>query len=173
MRRSPGEPSIRFGHYLSWRRAGFGPIAIGLCLTLIHLISIPVTNTSVNPARSTGPAIFLTVAGGHPVFFFLGMAWWGFSFWMGVPGVLQMLADRSNEPGERAGDAQGYMAIGRTIGPAVGGVFADAAAFIPLAAVAAIGVTASGGVVMAVQDGRASLPPTGPLRATSPDIGET
>ena len=38
--------------------AGFAPIAIGLCLTLIHLISIPVTNTSVNPARSTAPALF-------------------------------------------------------------------------------------------------------------------
>ena len=38
--------------------AGFAPIAIGLGLTLIHLISIPVTNTSVNPARSTGVAIF-------------------------------------------------------------------------------------------------------------------
>ena len=48
--------------------AGFAPIAIGLCLTLIHLISIPVTNTSVNPARSTGPAlieqIMLGSAGG-------------------------------------------------------------------------------------------------------------
>ncbi len=39
--------------------AGFAPIAIGLCLTLIHLISIPVTNTSVNPARSLAPAIFV------------------------------------------------------------------------------------------------------------------
>ncbi|MCF7503386.1 MULTISPECIES: aquaporin Z [Vibrio] len=39
--------------------AGFAPIAIGLCLTLIHLISIPVTNTSVNPARSTGVAVFV------------------------------------------------------------------------------------------------------------------
>jgi aquaporin Z len=38
---------------------GFAGIAIGLMLTLIHLISIPVTNTSVNPARSTGPAIFV------------------------------------------------------------------------------------------------------------------
>ncbi len=38
--------------------AGFAPIAIGLCLTLIHLISIPVSNTSVNPARSTGVAFF-------------------------------------------------------------------------------------------------------------------
>jgi aquaporin Z len=39
--------------------AGFAGLAIGLCLTLIHLISIPVTNTSVNPARSTGPALFV------------------------------------------------------------------------------------------------------------------
>ena len=39
--------------------AGFAPIAIGLALTLIHLISIPVTNTSVNPARSLGPALFV------------------------------------------------------------------------------------------------------------------
>jgi len=43
---------------------GFAPIAIGLCLTLIHLISIPVTNTSVNPARSTGVAVF---AGGWAI----------------------------------------------------------------------------------------------------------
>ena len=38
---------------------GFAPVAIGLCLTLIHLISIPVTNTSVNPARSTGVALYV------------------------------------------------------------------------------------------------------------------
>ncbi len=44
--------------------AGLAPIAIGLCLTLIHLISIPVTNTSVNPARSTGVAVF---AGGWAI----------------------------------------------------------------------------------------------------------
>lgn len=47
---------------------GFAPIAIGLGLTLIHLVSIPVTNTSVNPARSLGPALF---AGGGP----LGQLW--------------------------------------------------------------------------------------------------
>lgn len=43
---------------------GLAPVAIGLCLALIHLISIPVTNTSVNPARSTGVAVF---AGGWAV----------------------------------------------------------------------------------------------------------
>ncbi|EHM00966.1 aquaporin Z [Acetobacteraceae bacterium AT-5844] len=51
---------------------GFAPIAIGLALTLIHLIAIPVTNTSVNPARSTGPAL---VAGGA----YLGQLW---LFWL-------------------------------------------------------------------------------------------
>jgi aquaporin Z len=56
------------------RRApqGFAPLPIGLCLTLIHMISIPVTNTSVNPARSLGPAIF---AGGA----LLGQVW---LFWV-------------------------------------------------------------------------------------------
>ena len=59
---------------------GFAPIAIGLTLTLIHLISIPVTNTSVNPARSTGPAL---IAGGWA----LGQLW---LFWVApiVGGIL-------------------------------------------------------------------------------------
>jgi len=53
---------IILGSTSSRAPAGFAPIAIGLGLTLIHLISIPVTNTSVNPARSIGPALF---AGGE------------------------------------------------------------------------------------------------------------
>ncbi|MBV9647358.1 MAG: aquaporin Z [Candidatus Eremiobacteraeota bacterium] len=55
------------------RRApgGFAPIAIGLALTVIHLISIPVTNTSVNPARSTGPALFV----GSPALAQLWLFW--------------------------------------------------------------------------------------------------
>lgn len=72
--------------------AGFAPIAIGLALTLIHLISIPVTNTSVNPARSTGPALF---AGGA----YVGQLW---MFWLApiVGGMLggvvaRMLGDQA------------------------------------------------------------------------------
>lgn len=63
--------------------AGFAPIAIGLALTLIHLISIPVTNTSVNPARSTGVALFAETAA-------LGQLW---LFWLApiVGGVLGAL----------------------------------------------------------------------------------
>ena len=50
--------------------AGFAPIAIGLALTLIHLISIPVTNTSVNPARSTGVTLFAETAAMHQLWLF-------------------------------------------------------------------------------------------------------
>src|SRR5690606_27811917 len=53
-------------------RKGFAPIAIGLALTAVHLLSIPVTNASVNPARSTGPALF---AGGWAI----GQLW---VFWV-------------------------------------------------------------------------------------------
>jgi aquaporin Z len=53
--------------------AGFAGIPIGLALTLIHLVSIPVTNTSVNPARSTGPALFAGSA-------YIGQLW---LFWIG------------------------------------------------------------------------------------------
>lgn len=66
--------------------AGLAPLAIGLALTLIHLISIPVTNTSVNPARSTGPALFV---GGWA----LSQLW---LFWVAplIGGVLGALAYR-------------------------------------------------------------------------------
>jgi aquaporin Z len=50
---------IILGSTSSRAPAGFAPLAIGLGLTLIHLVSIPVTNTSVNPARSTGQALFV------------------------------------------------------------------------------------------------------------------
>jgi len=66
--------------------AGFAPLAIGLCLTLIHLVSIPVSNTSVNPARSTATAIF---AGGP----YVAQLW---LFWVApiVGGVLGAIIHR-------------------------------------------------------------------------------
>ena len=72
--------------------AGFAPLAIGLALTMIHLVSIPITNTSVNPARSTGPALFV---GGWA----LGQLW---LFWVAplIGGVLGGVVYRwlSEEP---------------------------------------------------------------------------
>jgi len=75
---------------------GFAALAIGLSLTLIHLVSIPVTNTSVNPARSTGPAIMLAFGGDS---WALGQLW---LFWVapiigGIAGALIYRAIASEE----------------------------------------------------------------------------
>lgn len=116
---------------------------------------------------TAGPAAVLSVAGGSMLWFYVGLAWWGFAFWMGLPGVLEMLAARSLRPDERAGDAQGLMAFGRSIGPGVGGVFVDGGSFEGLALAAGIGLTLSGLVVVGVQEGREALPPSD-IRTVSP-----
>lgn len=72
--------------------SGFAPLAIGLCLTLIHLVSIPVSNTSVNPARSTGVALFAQTGA-------VGQLW---LFWVapivgGIIGALVYKAIASNK----------------------------------------------------------------------------
>lgn len=110
---------------------------------------------------SIAPAAVLTAVGPMP-FFFIGMAWWGFAFWMAIPGVLQMLVDRSLEPSERAGDGQGVMAIGRALGPAMGGYFVDTGALIALSVVSGIGIAGSGFTVVGIKQGREKLPPTDP-----------
>ena len=109
---------------------------------------------------TAGPAAILSVMGGSVLWFYVGLAWWGFAFWMGLPGVLEMLAARSLRPDERAGDAQGLMAFGRSAGPGIGGIFVDGANFEGLAIAAGIGLTLSGIVVIGVQEGREALPPT-------------
>ncbi len=106
---------------------------------------------------SIAPAALLTIAGGSPVFFMLGMVWWGFAFWMAVPGVLQMLSEHSLARDERAGDAQALMAIGRSIGPVIGGPFVDGGSFIGLALMSSVGLALSGALIMGVQEGRDRL----------------
>ncbi len=80
---------------------GFAALAIGLALTLIHLISIPVTNTSVNPARSTGPALILAFAGKS---WALGQLW---LFWVApiVGGVAGALLYRAIAADDTVSDA--------------------------------------------------------------------
>lgn len=119
---------------------------------------------------SIGVASLLSVIGPVPLFY-LGMFWWGFGFWMGVPGVLQMLVDRSLEPSERAGDGQGVLALGRAGGPALGGAFVDAGALIGLAVTSAVGTALAGASVIAVKEGRDRLPATDP-RTVDDESGE-
>ena len=110
---------------------------------------------------SIGPAALVSVIG-PPVMFYVGFFWWGFAFWMAIPGVLQMLVDRSLEPSERAGDGQGVLALGRAAGPALGGAFVDNGALTALAATTAIGVAIAGVSIVGVKEGRDRLPATDP-----------
>jgi predicted MFS family arabinose efflux permease len=103
---------------------------------------------------ATAVGAVVTVVPGGPIAFLIGMTWWGFAFWMGLPGVLALLSARSLEPGERAGDAQGWMAFGRAAGPLGGGLFIDASAHVALALTAASGLMAAGTIVSGVQWGR-------------------
>ncbi len=71
---------------------------------------------------STGIMAILLATASSTWVFAGAAAWWGFAFWMGVPGVFTILASRSDYPEERAGDAQAVMAIGRVFGPLAGGI---------------------------------------------------
>ena len=91
---------------------------------------------------------------------------------MGVPGVLQMLVDRSLEPSERAGDGQGVLALGRATGPVLGGAFVDNGALTGLAVTAAAGTAVSGLLVVGVKEGRDRLPPSDPRTLDQQDPPE-
>ncbi len=69
----------------------------------------------------TGVCALLIATVHQPLVFWLALPTWGFAFWMGIPGVYSLLAERSHYPEERAGDAQAIMAAGRVIGPLLGG----------------------------------------------------
>lgn len=145
---------------------GMSPAATSFAFSLnagAGLLGAQFSRRHVVPGRwmvTVAPAALLTILGGSPALFYVGMAWWGFAFWMSVPGVLQMLAQRSLARDERAGDAQALMAFGRAGGPAMGGVFVDAGSFGGLAVIASAGLALSGMMVMGVQEGRERLPVT-------------
>lgn len=73
----------------------------------------------------TGLCAFVVMSGRGPVLFGLAIIVWGFAFWMAIPGVFTVLAERSANPSDRAGDAQAVMAAGRVLGPFIGGLVID------------------------------------------------
>lgn len=98
-------------------------------------------------AVSAGVAFMVPV----PAVVVAGLWVWGMAFWAAVPRLLRLLEERSNRPGERTGDAQGLMAIGRIAGPLLGGGVEAAGGFALLGAVAAAGIGGSAVAVGAVE----------------------
>jgi len=86
-----------------------------------------------------------------PAAFFAGMAGWGFCFWMSVPRLLNHVADWSFVPEERVGDAQGIMALGRSVGPAAASLLVGHGHFGGLAVFTGVGLAGATGLVGAVE----------------------
>lgn len=127
-----GSSVFTFGAVIAADRTTLSLSAISLAYSANAVAAIP----SARWSGRRGPAgawiigcgvcavIMGAVASG--VAFVAAIAFWGFAFWMGVPGAFSLLASRSDHPGERAGDAQAVMAAGRVVGPLAGGVLLDA-----------------------------------------------
>lgn len=122
-----GSAVFVFAAVIGQDEVGLGALAVSFAFSANALASVP-------SARYRGPrklpGLWMAVTGlmavlvasvHEPIVFWVALPIWGFSFWMGIPGVYSMLAERSKYPGERAGDAQAVMAAGRVVGPLLGG----------------------------------------------------
>lgn len=136
---------------------GMSGLALSLGFSLHSLAGLVGARYPVRPERSW-PWIGLTaisatalVVAPDPVVFYVAMITWGFGFWMAIPGVLDSLAAWSFVREERVGDAQGVMAAGRAIGPAVGGILVGTGAFLALGLAAGAGLAVAAALVAAVE----------------------
>ena len=107
---------------------GLSPFVVSLAFSANAIAGLPSARYRGNRPLAglwmsdTGFSALLVSTLHHPAVFWTAMVAWGFAFWMGIPGAFSLLAERSNYPDERAGDAQAIMAGGRVFGPLVGGV---------------------------------------------------
>lgn len=127
-----GSAVFVFAAALGVDRAGLDPVVVSLAFSANAVAGIA-------PARYRGPrplaGLWLVGTGLMAVVltnvtigfvYWLAVAIWGFAFWAGIPGIFKLLADRSANPADRAGDAQSIMAAGRVLGPLLGAVFLEA-----------------------------------------------
>lgn len=138
---------------LADREIAMEAVAVSLGYSLNALTGLIGARRLPRPARSWPWMVVIVASAGtlvavpNPVVFYLSMAAWGFAFWMAVPGVLGAIADWSLVADERTGDAQAVMALGRAVGPAVGGILVGAGRFGPLGVFAALGMAVAAGMV--------------------------
>lgn len=126
-----GSAVFQYAVVLGTSRLGLHPSTIAIVFSANALAAVPGAKW---PWRRGIPGPWLAAAATCAVImpmatnsavFAVAIIFWGFAFWMGMPGVFKVLADRSVHPGDRAGDAQAVMAAGRVAGPFIGGVVLD------------------------------------------------
>lgn len=132
---------------------GMTALTVSIAFSLNALLAVP-SARSRHRRRLSGVWVVLTGLMGllvtvwHvPAVFLAAMGLWGFAFWMAVPGAFVLLASRSRFPDERAGDAQAVMALGRVVGPALGGLLYVNAPLVVLGLVGG-GIVAAAGVLL-------------------------
>lgn len=136
---------------------GLTPLTVSWALSLNAVAGVLATRRT---ARKRHAALWLVLTGlsalvigtiGSSPVFFLALATWGFAFWMAVPAVLRLLADRSINPSERMGDAQAAMAAGRVVGPLLGGAALGAGQFARLSIVGSSVILAAAVAIAVVE----------------------
>lgn len=140
---------------------GLTPLTVSWALSLNAVAGVAATRQT---ARTRHAALWLVATAlsalavgfiGSSVLFFLALTLWGFAFWMAVPAILRLVAERSNNPSERMGDAQAAMASGRVLGPLLGGAALGAGQFARLSVVGALVIFAAAVAVAIVERHRA------------------
>jgi DHA1 family inner membrane transport protein len=138
-------------------RAGLAPLAVSLGFSLNALSGIFATRITARPGTgwvwlmTAAAAACVTGVAGNGLLWMVAMGVWGFAFWMAVPVLFRLLAQKSLRPDERIGDAQGLMGLGRMIGPAVGGAVLGADRFVQVTLLATAGMVTCGAVTGGVE----------------------
>lgn len=131
---------------------GLSPLMVSLAFSANALAGIP--SARFRGVRALpgawimmiGAAALVLLLWHQPIPFVIALMMWGFAYWMAVPGAYALLAKRSRYPDERAGDAQAVMAIGRVVGPLIGGLLYDTS--LPALAAFAGALFAAAGVIL-------------------------
>lgn len=136
---------------------GLTPLTVSWALSINAVAGVVATRRT---ARSRHAAVWLVVTSlsalavgiiASSLVFFVVLAIWGYAFWMAVPAILRLLAERSKNPSERMGDAQAAMAAGRVVGPILGGAALGAGQFARLSIFGAAVILAAAVAIAVVE----------------------
>ena len=145
--------------------AHLSPLVVSIAFSLNALVGVIATRFATKSGTAwmwLGASALGALGVGlvaSPIIYMIAMISWGFVFWMGLPAIFILLADRSLSPAERVGDAQSLMALGRVVGPIVGGALLGVGEFDRLSVVGAIGLLSAALVVGVVETARLRLAP--------------
>lgn len=126
-----GSAVFQYAVVLGTDRVGLQAGTVALILSANALAAIPAARWPRSRGLpgpwlvATGICAVVMATAPSPVLYGAAIIFWGFAFWMGIPGVFTVLAERSAHPADRAGDAQAIMAGGRVLGPLLGGLLLD------------------------------------------------